>query len=387
MVRENGSIDVTPDGARINNVVVTQPINEDWSTIFELFNLDSESFEVVDDTVRMNTWQQSKATEDGRRDIIQLYSYSARFRRLNKKYIRDEVVDSWRGLLQGSPNLSGKRLRDKAGEGTYVVLVADPQLGKKGTEEAVANWRQGILGHINRIKRLEQSGEPVEAIHVAFMGDEHEGVVNNYRNQPHIVELNLTRQIELDYDMRVWTVKKLLEAGYPLSVSSVISNHGEWTRNDSKDPETTKGDNASTFVTRIVKKLFDEIGADITWHIADENPGISLNLSGVETYFSHGYVEKGRGGTVEARMKNAIERQILGRTEQLGTTRLWFMAHYHHYYTQEFEGRTLFGCPALEAERSSEYMLDQYGVWSKPGMLGMVVTDRDDRGWDHQSIQ
>lgn len=379
-----GSVDVTSNGGAFNNVVVDKELHGDFSHIFEKFGLDPSQFEVVDDTVKMSTWQQSARSKDGSRDLIQLYSYSARFVKRGEHRIRPEVVDSWRKSLQG---LSRKKLRARKQGGTYGILVADPQLGKPGTEEAVENWRRGVLGHLNEIKRLESAGTPVAAVHVAFMGDEHEGVVNNYRNQPHLVELNLSEQIELDFDMRVWTIKEVLALGYPLSVSSVISNHGEWSRNGSKDPETTKGDNSSTFVARMVKRLFDEAGAEIDWHIADEDPGIYLTLGGVPVYFTHGYIEKGRGSTVEARVKNAMEQQILADPVTRGTVRIWFTAHYHHFHSIEDRGRTVFGCPALEAEKSSEYMNHQYGVWSKPGMLGMVVTEEDSRGWTNLTIQ
>ena len=71
---------------------------------------------------------------------------------------------------------------------------------------------------------------------------------------------------------------------------------------------------------------------------------------------------------------------------RLGKVGIWFMAHYHHHYSNEFEGRTLFGCPAIEAEKSSEYMLDQYGVWSPPGVLGMLVGEHAHRGWSHLNV-
>jgi hypothetical protein len=273
---------------------------------------------------------------------------------------------------------------------TYPLLIADPQFGKKGTEEAVENYRRGVLGHIAIIEALQAIGRSPERIHTAWMGDESEGVCNNYGNQPHTIELNQSAQLELDFDMRVWTLKELAKLGLPMSASSVISNHGEWTRNGSKDVVTTKGDNASTHIARQVKKLFDEIepygGPHIDWTIGGGEPGVTVNLSGVDCYFSHGYIEKGRGNSTETRTRGAIERQILGRTETLGTVPLWFMAHYHHFYTNEFEGRTLFGCPALEAERSSEYMLDQYGVWSKPGMLGLLVGSHTSRKWSDLTV-
>lgn len=380
--RPQGTIDLTPDGAQINNVVVEGELNGDWSRVFDLFNLDANQFEVVDDTVRMSTWQQSARAKGGDRDTVQLYAYSARFRRVTKDMIPAETVKGWRKNLKKA---TFPTPGDSGTYGTYVILVADPQLGKKGTEEAVANWRRGVTRHIQAAKTAGAS-----SVHVAFMGDETENVVNSYGNQPHTIELNRSQQLELDYDLRVWTIKQALTLGVPVSASSVISNHGEWTRNGGKEPVTTQNDNASTHIARQVQKLFAELEEygvpPVEWTIGDNHPGITLTLSGVECYFSHGYVEKGRGGSTELRTRNAIERQILGRTEDLGTTKLWFMAHYHHAYYQEFEGRTLIGCPALEAERSSEYMLDQYGVWSPPGMIGLIVTDRNSRGWEHKNI-
>lgn len=91
--------DVDSAGAQINNVVVNAPINGDWSTVLALFNLDPAEFEVVDDTVRMSTWQQSARSKDGDRDSIQLYSYSARFRRVTRDMVPVETVKRWRSNL------------------------------------------------------------------------------------------------------------------------------------------------------------------------------------------------------------------------------------------------------------------------------------------------
>lgn len=385
--RDKGSVDVTPDGATINNVVVTSPINDDWTAVFALFNLDATKFEVVDETVRMSTWQQSKRTDDGSRDGVQLYAYSARFRRVDKEMIPAASIERWRRALQRTTPTAARKV--SAG-GTYLMLVADPQLGKKGTEEAVANWRRGVLGHLAEIRRLIASGVKVSGVHVAWQGDETEGVANNYGNQAHTIELNQSAQIELDFDLRVWTIKEVATLGLPISASSVISNHGEWTRNGSKEPVTSAGDNTSTHVARQVAKLFAELeqhgGPKVDWTIGGGDPAVVVRLSGVQCYFSHGYIEKGRGTSSETRTRAAIERQILGRTDALGKTPLWFFAHYHHSYSNEFEGRTVFGCPALEAERSSEYMLNQFGVWSPPGMLGMLIGGRAGRRWSHASV-
>lgn len=294
--------------------------------------------------------------------------------------ISQETIDAWRGGLI-DPLRYLEPVTDTPG--TYTILIADPQFGKKGTAEAVENYKRGVTKH------LEEAGRIGDSIHLAWMGDETENVVNSYGNQPHTIELNRSQQLELDFDMRVWAIKEAMRLGKPISASSVISNHGEWTRNGGKDPVTTRNDNASTYVAHQVRKLFEELepytGQRIDWTIGTEAPGVTVTLGGVKCYFSHGYVEKGRGGSTEIRTKSAIERQILGRKE-LTDVSLWFMAHYHHFYTNEFEGRTLFGCPALEATRSSEYMLDQFGVWSPDGVLGLLVTDQVSRGWTDVNV-
>ena len=391
-----GTAEVTSTGVTFQGVELVNfncQTAKDWTPIFEIFQLDPNEFMVVDDTVKIGTWQQSKRLENGDRDTVQLFSHSARFKRLSKSAISDEQRAVWRTDLvqrQNAPFSEYLRYGGGVGDGTYLTLIADPQLGKKGTEEAVANWRRGVLGHKNAIQDMQSKGQGPEALHVAFQGDETEGVCNNYPGQSFTVELNLTGQLELDYDLRMWTLREFSALGLPMSASSVISNHGEWTRDGGKDVVTTRGDNASTHIARQVMKSFKEIepfgGPKIDWTIGGGDPGVVVNLSGIDCYFSHGYIEKGKGPSIEVKTKVAIERQIIGRTDTLGEVPLWFTAHYHHFYCQEFEGRTMFACPALEADRSSEYMLNQYGVWSPHGALGLLVGRDKKRGWSDLSI-
>ncbi|MDH6282815.1 hypothetical protein [Prescottella agglutinans] len=392
-----GECITSPDGLEFKNVVVDQPIADDWTPIFKKFGKNPEHFEIVDDTVseKISEWQQSKRTESGDRDVITLYaySYSARFRRISHARIPDSTVREWRSVLQS--------ITDRPTEApvaavtlpaSYPIFIADPQLGKPGTEEAVENWKNGVRDHCATIRTLVSAGRQPEGVHIGWMGDETEGVCNNYGSQPFAVELNQSQQLELDYDLRVWTLKEIAALGLPMSASSVISNHGEWTRNGSKDPVTSRSDNASTFVARQVQKMFDELepfgGPKIDWTIGDTGePGVVVNLSGVDCYMTHGYTEKGRGQASGPKTKAAIDRQILGDTPRLGAVPLWFFAHYHHHYTMEFEGRALFGLPALEAlGASDEYMKHQYGVWSQPGMAGLLVGTHTSRGWSDLTV-
>lgn len=382
-------VELGTDGGTVTSGPVDGPI-QDWSGILALWNLDPEQFEVVEPAL-FKAWDgyAKEENEDGTSKLVskRLFSYKASIRRRSPHQIKSEVIAEWRqSLLKAKPFAAPKRRRGE--DVSYVVLVADPQLGKERTHEAKANWERGILGHAERVSRLVDEGYNVEVV-AAFMGDEIENVADNYGNQPHTIELNQSEQLLLDFDLTMWTLKTLFPLAPRRRVTSVRSNHGEWTRKGSKEPVTAARDNASTFTRMLAQRTIGEIPQfdDVVWNIADHGPHVSTELSGVKVFFSHFYEQKGRGSSTEVRTRSAIERQIIGRTEELGDCKIFFTAHHHHFYCQEWEGRTQFGCPALEAEKSSGYMLNQYGVWSRPGMLGIIVGDSvSPHGWTEPVI-
>ena len=77
---QTGSAEVTSNEVKFSGIKSDEVLS-DWSGVFRSFNLDPEAFYIVDDSVRMKMYQQSKRTEDGDRDIVNLYSYDATFRR------------------------------------------------------------------------------------------------------------------------------------------------------------------------------------------------------------------------------------------------------------------------------------------------------------------
>src|SRR5690625_4819941 len=157
--RRQGTVDLTPDGAQINNVVVEGEINDDWSRVFELFNLDHTQFEVVDDTVRMSTWQQSARGRDGDRDGVQLYSYSARFRRV-RTASKVDVTELLRQLRGARRPAARKTTTGR----TRVVIVSDAQVGKVdergGTKELLARISY-LLGELENECRLVKCDDAV----------------------------------------------------------------------------------------------------------------------------------------------------------------------------------------------------------------------------------
>jgi hypothetical protein len=373
------ALSLTGDSGVIKTGTVAEPIT-DWTDTLELWGLDPEVFEVLQ-PVTMKAW--------GRPGEFR-YSYAARIqKRVTAEPDVEETVDiaGWRETLKTFVDFPSRRV---GGAAAYAIMVADPQLGKPGTQEAVANWTNGIDGHVNRIRNIIDSGVDVSDIALIFMGDEHEGAVGNYASQPYEVEINYSDQITLDFDMRAWSIRQLLGLGLPIQIGSVPSNHGEHTRFGSNKALTSIYDNSSTMVASLVKKVFDgtAISDQLTWQIATDRQDVNLTLGGVKANFTHGHISHGSGSkTGGISSKAAIEKQILGRREEIGDTSLFFSAHYHHFNVIEDRGRTFFGCPALEAEKSSRWFYDGSGVWSRPGMLGLLVgTACGDRGWDELSV-
>lgn len=378
-VDSSGSISLTGDTGVIKTGTVAEPIT-DWTDTLKVWGLDPEVFEVIQ-PVTMKAWGKPGEFR---------YSYAARIQKKEEVQpdIEDTVdIDGWRNELRKIQFIPRRPVSSGV---SYLMMVADPQLGKPGTNEALENWKRGILGHQDRIRNLISVGLPIEKIALAFMGDEHEGAVGNYASQPYEVEMNYSDQITLDFDMRTWSIRTLLENDLPIDIASVPSNHGEHTRFGSNKALTSIYDNSSTMVAKLVKKVFDGPDAEnfMHWDIASDRQDANLELSGIKVNFTHGHVSNGSGAkTGGVSSKNAIEKQILGRTEELVDTRLYVTAHYHHFNVIEDRGRTFFGCPALEAEKSSQWFYDSAGVWSKPGMLGMVVGNAaGERGWDELAV-
>lgn len=378
-------VELNGDSGTITTGPVTSPV-EDWDELLKIWGMDPEIFEVVE-PVTFKAWDMGAKDANGEIQSKRMFSYKARIQRIvESDFSASFDFAGWKNNLQsGVADLPYNVSNDGFGSSTYVICVADPQLGKPGTQEALNSWKSGILGHLRNIESLRLQ-EGIERVAVAFMGDEHEGVAGHYANQAYEVELDLSRQLELDFDMRAWTFKQLLAAELPLTGISVPSNHGEFTRQNGK-PVTSLYDNSSTMIMRMVKKLFDETDHDIEWAIAGDEPDVVLTLSGIQSLFTHGHVASGAGKSSEFRTKNAYEKQILGRTEELGAVKLFVSAHYHHYSLVEDKGRTYIGCPALEAEKSSKWFYQKHGTWSRPGLLGFLVGSRfGERGYSKPDV-
>lgn len=273
----------------------------------------------------------------------------------------------------------------------YVVAPSDLQAGKPGTDEAIETFLGGVRKHKAEIDHLLDRGFNLTEVRNLNGGDICEGVANNYRNQSRITDF-LVDQLDVGIDTRLAGVRILHQPDvYELWDHSVPSNHGEsWVREGGKDPVTSYRDNIDIHVARQVRRLcsVDPSLKDVKFSIQEDGWADVFSILGhIKTYLTHAHSEQGTGSSTEARTQSAIERQILGDLPNLHDLQLAYAAHYHHDYHLEFRGISLHGLPACEAIWSSEYMRKKFGVWSNPGVTGMVVGDSmGPRKWGRLNI-
>jgi len=372
------SIEITSDGGEFQTGELTKPIElrTDWNAVLEGFGLDPAEFYVVDDTVRMSKWQQSKRTEDGNRDIVWLYSYKARFAKRTPQATETDL-DELRAMIHKWRPKQKNANTTNAQPCTFLINWADWQIGKSsggGVAATVERVQQSIEASLNRIRELRKAGRNIEKIAVFNLGDPSEGCDGNYSSQRFTVELNLRAQLNLVLDL--WT--QGVAALEPDIFASVLCNHGEWTRNGGSKPVTSDSDNVGGYLGDTLQRVFVGAGGPTEWHIAHDEMVQLITLSGVPVAITHGHKITGK----EFEWLRGQGQRLQYETGVM--PRLWITAHRHHLAIDDFGPFYRMQCPSLDG--GSKWFSDMTGKWSTPGTLTMLVGEHDQRGWSDVAV-
>lgn len=383
-----GKATVDDDGGEFVNVVLDRPIMENnFRHVFELFNLDPDIYEIVDSTVRMSTWQQSKRLEDGDRDTIQLYSYSCRFRKIRAAALDPADFEQRRAAVLGwAPSFIRDINSTWDNPTTFVVNWADWQLGKSEGGGAAATEKRVLDSFeqtCQRIDDLRKIGRNIEQIAVVNMGDPLEGCMGNYASQTFTVELTQREQLLLGMDLFTAGFLTLAQMAKMVKGIGVLCNHGEWNRVDGKSV-TSDSDNASGFLMEAVKRVLDarsDMG-HIEWTIPHDEMIVMAELSGVHNAFTHGH--KIPSSTLKTE-ESWLQNQSIGLLRKYGAEpRLWTTAHKHHAFIYDFGPWHRIQCSALDG--GSKWYTDCSGKWSTPGTTTYLVGNHDPRGFSDYQI-
>ena len=366
-----GSVEVGPDGGEFTDIRTTEPLT-DWSHIFARFGLDAEVFEIVGDTVRMSQWQQSARTADGDRDVVNLYSYRAQFRR------RMDSIDL-PALYMTAKASNTARKWGKASNSTRatVVVFADPQIGKTGR-------RGGTPELIARLAEKRASLEPLLAkrkpsrLLLTDAGDGFEGFESG-GNPMFTNDLSLAQQMDA-YGVELYKFIELMHKFGPVNVAAVPSNHTAW-RNGKQNLGNPQ-DDLGLFVHRQVQKITEAKGLDVTWHYpAPYDESVAVDVNGTRVGLVHGN-QFGPGQSVSWWEKQTFGAQAVASADVL------ISGHYHSFSANvagrnPVTGRQRWSLGAPTLDNGSDWFRQTAGRDSDPGLL---VFDVDANGFDLGSL-
>jgi len=380
-----GKADVTPDGGEFVNVQTVEPVS-DWSKIFERFDLDPAVFVIVDDTVRMSTWQQSKRLEGGDRDTVNLYSYSARFTRVREGAVTAADVEAAQTRVRGW-KLPRRTPGTGLGEPVAAVLnLADMQLWKPdgdGLDGTLQRLYDGLENADRYITRQRKSGRNIDEIVLVNNGDPFEGIAGNYANQSHTVQGGLRAQMNTVLDVWEAYARELYPKFDKGQFVTMHCNHTQFGRQGgAKNAITGDEDTGGAFLGETLQRIlrgrkdFDHV----TFTIPHDEMNVYTTIAGVPVGFNHGHKIPGTDAS-------GFEKWLNGQVradDRAHAARIWITAHKHHYAAWDMGSTFVFQCPSCDG--GSKWLTDTTGRFSRSGILALLIGDHDPMGWSDQAF-
>lgn len=374
-----GKVDLTPDGGEFTDIRSSTPIT-DWADVFARFNLDSDVFEIVGDTVRMSTWQQSKRTDTGDRDVVNLYSYRAQFRRKTVDAVTEADIEAARERIQ---KWKLHKRTPGAGLGAPVAAVlnlADMQLFKSeggGVQATEQRLYDGLENFQQWVTRQRKGGRNVDEIVIVNNGDPYEGIAGNYASQLHTVQGGLRKQMNGVLDVWGAYARELYPQFSAGQFVSVLCNHGELGRLGGAKNQTSDSDNGSAFLAECLRReLSGRAEFDhIRWTIPHDEMNVYTDIAGVPVGFNHGHKIPGSDAT-------GFEKWLNGQArgdEDAHRAKVWITAHRHNYQSFDLGSATVHQAPSCDG--GSKWLRDTTGKFSRSGILALLIGEHDPMGW------
>jgi hypothetical protein len=369
-----GKADVGRDGGEFVDVQTVAPVT-DWTDVFKRFNLDPEAFEIVGDTVRCSTWQTSKRTDNGDRDVQNLYSYRASFRRKTVNGL--DLGQLIGGIRDWKPAQKSNNKSDQPA--ALVVSMADWQLGKgegdgtKGTVKRLEESLASIVAYADKLRGVDH-------LILANMGDHTENVAGSYASQTHTVDLNMRDQLTLAIELNMAWIKALAPMFQKVTYAAALCNHGQLSRGQGRDNVTDDADNATGLIGDTLKAIcaHHEALNGIEWIVPRDEMITRVTAAGVNMPLSHGHKISGKEEDWLAK-----QSQYLTRVHRY-IPDVWHTAHKHHAALTDYGPYTRI--QATTVDPGSKWLLDSAGMYSRPGTTTFLIGDSLPGKWAEYRI-
>lgn len=361
------------------NVTSDKPLT-DWAHIFAKFGLDADLFVIVDDTVRMSVWQTSRRTDDGDRDVQNLYSYKARFRRKQETGLTEtavsefiDKVNSWQ-IAQSTKSVLGVPV-------AAILNLADMQLFKPeggGLAATLERLQRALTAFSAHVDEVRARGWNLNELIIVNNGDPFEGVAGNYANQPHTVEGGLRAQMNAVLDVWLMFARELYPRFEKRQFVSVLCNHTQFGRQGgAKDSITGDEDNGSAFLAETLQRILGASReyADVKFTIPRDEMNVYTEAAGIPVGFNHGHkIPKSDASGFEAWVNGQVRYD-----RRAYDARLWVTAHRHNLQMFDIGSASVLQCPSCDG--GAKFLTDTTGKHSNAGVVSILVGEHHRLGW------
>lgn len=262
----------------------------------------------------------------------------------------------------------GKAPKIVGGDGAYVHVGADKQLGKKaasgGSPQTVERIIRGTEASVHRLEGLRRFGLSLGTIVLPEVGDHVEGNVSqNGRLQGQAAsDLGQTEQVRVGRRLLLQQIKTFAPLADRIIVPVVNGNHDEVTRQVAADP----ADGWNVEIASAVEDACRENPA--LAHVEFRYPSaghqtLAVEINGTMLGLFHGH-------QFSTDVKKYLSGQMLGQTA-LGGCDVWISGHYHHFKSLDVGHRFWIQAPTVDP--GSDWFRDRAGDQSKPGILTFVL--------------
>lgn len=354
-------ITVGTDGGEFEGYTTTEPVT-DFGPLFALFNLDPEAWLVDDDTVRMSMWQQSRRTDAGERDVVNLYSYRAKFR---KRGNTETTAD----FIERVKSFTYTPIAHEPTTQSLVIVPTDIQLGKVDWNGGTTDTLAQVLASFHKAADIARVQKPAEIV-IVDAGDIIENIYST-SSQLATNDIDLPDQVAKAMEVMLEGIKILAPLAPSIRYAAVSSNHGA----HRLGPKSPAGDVHADYgiaIARILQtslRLNPEAFGHVTIQIPDPYmESLAFTTSGSTIGVVHGH---------QAGSADKLGDWWKGQTHGAMPTadaRILIAGHFHSLRVQQ-SGDARWIMVGSASDRGSSWFTNLKGEQSQSGMMAFLTND------------
>lgn len=353
----------------INTQPTAEHITEYDAFLADAFpGMDPTELEVIE-PVQVRGWDAVKKEwnadlGDFESNVVKMHYYRLNVRKRRSGPALDDLLEIVKKKRPSSRPASAE------GAATYVVALGDLQLGKMdgdGVEGTLKRAVDGIEQSAERFKRMRRL-YPIEAIHVAWLGDCIEGFVSQGGGNAWRTTLTYTEQVRLLRRLMLLTVETFAPLVERVSEAAVPGNHDQAVRfgkgltryDDSFDVEALC---AVADACAVNPAAFGHVQF---WTPERDELTVTVETSG--TILGHAHGHQFKGGYAKWWQGQSFGDHAVGQADIL------MAGHLHQWKLEQLGKNRLFvQVPALEEE--STWWRHRTGDQGAPGVLNFITRD------------